>query len=92
MSFSIIFRAKSGRSNSVLDLIVEGNDEVLKKKGNRGDLPKKNVNTCSAAHLVSFSGRKLHKSRSQTSGDLFFFFFLENTPHVMMTCLTDIKV
>ena len=32
MGFSIIFKTKSGRSNSVLDLIVEGNDEVLKRR------------------------------------------------------------
>ena len=31
MGFSIIFNTKSGRSNSVLDMIVEGKDEVLKK-------------------------------------------------------------
>ena len=32
MGYSINFETKSGRSNSVPDLIVVGNDEVLKKK------------------------------------------------------------
>ena len=32
MGFSIILKTKSGRSNSVLDSIVEGNDEVVKKR------------------------------------------------------------
>ena len=40
MGFSTIFITKSGRSNSLVALIVLGNDEVL-KKGNRGDLQKK---------------------------------------------------
>ena len=32
MGFSIIFITKSGRLNSVLDLILEGKDELLKER------------------------------------------------------------
>ena len=62
MGFSIIFITKSGRSNSVPDLILEGEDDLLKQR-KRGDLKKKNkkkILTCLAAHFGSFLGRKPH--------------------------------
>ena len=76
MGFSINFKTKSGRSNSVAVLIAVGNHEVLKKKGNRGDLQKKKkVNAYTAAHFASFSGGKLHNNcisiRSLRSFDKF---------------------
>ena len=55
----------------------------------RASHTKKKV-TCFAAHFVSFSGGKVHKGCNQRGVDLFL--FLEITPHVIMSCVTDTEV
>ena len=67
------FYIKIGTLKLTCRLVSAGNRRGFKKKGNRGDLQKKKVNTCLPAHFVSLLGRKLHKSCIQTGFDLFFF-------------------
>ena len=77
---SFFSSTKSGRSNSALDLLFEGGDQLLEKK--KGVISKKKkVITCLAARFATFLGRKRHKKCRQTGDDLFFLFlFLGDHP------------
>ena len=68
------FYNKIGTLKLTCRLVSAGNRRGFKKKGNRGDLQKKKVNTFFSAHFVSLLGPKLHKSCIHTGFDLFFFF------------------
>ena len=92
MGYSINFKTKSGRSNSDPVLIAVGNHEVLIKKGNRGDLQKKKRSTHIRQHILRHLRAENCTIPAAKQVLTFFFFLLEITPHVIMTCLTDIKV
>ena len=83
MGISIIFLTKSGRSNSFAHLILEGEGELLKNK------KKKKTSSLVWQHvLCDFQAENCTKPLATHVITFFFFFFLEITSHVVMSCLS----
>ena len=77
MGFSIFLLTKSGRSNSALDLIYEGEVQLLKDKKKGGISKKKKVITCLAARFGHFQAENCTTRAADQVLAFFFFFSLE---------------